>query len=104
MNPFLVFDLDLHASDEEVSSRYHELLNQYPPDQYPEHFAEIRTAYDALKDRRSRIKSWLFSFDRFGRALAPPEGMFLGNAMRPRLASADLAAALRAASSEAHHE
>ena len=100
MNPFLVFDLDLDATDDDVSSRYHLLLRRYPPDRHPELFAEIRSAYDALKDRRSRIKTWLFSFDRFGRALAQSEKMLLENAARPRATSVRLATTLR----EAHRE
>lgn len=104
MNPFLVFELDVDATDDDVSSRYHELLRRYPPDRNPELFAEIRTAYDVLKDRRGRIKTWLFSFDRFGRALAESEKMLLENAPRPRATAVDLAKTLRANHSEDHRE
>ncbi len=97
MYPFFVLDLDLDATDDDVERRYHELIQQYPPDRAPEEFAAIRCAYEALRDRRSRLKAWLFSFDSIGRALS--EGTMIQRSPRPsrRLSSDELAKLLKEA-------
>ena len=95
MNPFLVFDIDLDTTDEEVTTRYHELIKDFPPDRHPECFSEIRAAYEALKDRRSRLKTWLFGFDDLGRHLAQGLPELVGADERPRIDAAAVAAAMR---------
>lgn len=105
MYPFLVFDLGLDATDKEVADRYHELLKIHPPDRDPAAFAEIRAAYEALKDKRSRLKTWLFSFDRFGRNLTERRGRGLaGETKRPRAKAEELASVLRTSPIEDDHE
>lgn len=94
MYPFLIFDLDPDASDEQVEARYRELVVQSPPDRDPEGFAEVRKAYESLADHRRRLRSWLFHFDDHGRSLTSTA---LGAAGRPRrrLAADELAALVR---------
>ena len=95
MYPFFVLDIDRDATDEEVSSRYHVLVRSFPPDRSPEAFSAVRTAYEALRYRRSRLRAWLFSFDRFGRALVEAGPTQLEASPRPRTTAERLSAALR---------
>jgi DnaJ-class molecular chaperone len=104
MNPFLVFDLDLTATDDDLAARYRELVTRYPPDQHPELFAEVRAAYEALRGRRNRLKTWLFWFDRFGRALVESEKMLREDSLRTRVDSDSLGAVLRSLRAEGDHD
>jgi len=50
-----------HAADEvAVRARYLELVRQFPPDREPERFAEIREAYDRLRDPIVSLENRLF--------------------------------------------
>ena len=95
MNPFLVFDLDRDATDEEVEARYYELLREHPPDRNPEAFALVRGAFESLRNRRCRLRAWLFSFDQHGRALAQTGPRLFGSRSRERIDARDLAAVMR---------
>lgn len=86
--PFAVLDLPHDATDEEVAARYRELVHAFPPEQAPAEFQAIRAAYEALKDRRVRLRTRLTWFDRTGRALATHPR--LDRAPRPRLALDEL--------------
>ncbi len=59
-DPFAVLSLTPEASDEAIRQRYLELTKQFPPDHHPQKFAEIRKAYDLLKDQETRLRHWLF--------------------------------------------
>ncbi len=48
------------AGETEIRQRYLELVRQFPPDRAPERFAEIRAAYDALRDPTRRLEVRLF--------------------------------------------
>ena len=54
-----ILGLDETAGDPEIRNRYLELVKKFTPEQHPEWFIKITKAYEALKDRRSRIKSKL---------------------------------------------
>ncbi len=58
-DPHEVFGLSPSADEAEIRGRYLELVRQFPPDQAPERFAEIRAAYDALRDPMSRLHTRL---------------------------------------------
>lgn len=55
-----VFGLSPQASDEEIRNRYLQLVREFPPDRAPERFAEIRAAYDQLRDPLPRLERQLF--------------------------------------------
>lgn len=51
-----------HADDEAaVRARYLELVRQFPPDREPERFAEIREAYDLVRDPVVSMENRLFA-------------------------------------------
>ncbi len=49
------------ADDAQIRQRYLELVREFPPDRAPERFAEIRGAFDALKDPLAQLERHLFS-------------------------------------------
>ena len=51
------------AGDAEIRTRYLQLVREFPPDRAPEKFAEIRAAYDALRDPIAQLERVLFSLD-----------------------------------------
>jgi DnaJ-class molecular chaperone len=57
---FETLDLSEDADDTEVKAAYLQKTKLFPPDQAPDRFQEIRQAYDAIKDQRSRIHYQLF--------------------------------------------
>jgi curved DNA-binding protein CbpA len=59
---YLVLGLSYPTGDEEVRKAYLELVKRYPPERFPEEFNEVSTAYEALKDERSRIETELLGF------------------------------------------
>lgn len=58
--PWEVLGVAPGVDDAALRKRYLELVRQHPPDQCPAEFAEIRTAYDQLRDPVSRLKRELF--------------------------------------------
>lgn len=62
--PFDVLGLGPEASEEDVRRRYLELVRQFPPDRDPQRFAEIRLAYDQLRDPVARLQQRLFLLQR----------------------------------------
>ena len=57
MNPFLVLDVPLDASDADVRAAYQSLLRRFPPERRPEQFQIIQEAYLSLRTERERW-SW----------------------------------------------
>lgn len=49
-DPFLILGLPREANETEIRARYLELVKQFPPDQAPDKFREIRAAFEAAKD------------------------------------------------------
>ncbi len=60
-DPYEVLGLPPEAADTEIRNRYLELTREFPPDRAPERFAEIRAAFDELRDPLSRLERTLFS-------------------------------------------
>lgn len=54
MNPFLVLDVPLDASDADVRTAYQSLLRRFPPERQPEKFQIIQEAYQELRTERDR--------------------------------------------------
>jgi curved DNA-binding protein CbpA len=49
-SPLQTLGLPLDADPAQIRARYLELVKQYPPEQDPERFREIRQAYDAIEN------------------------------------------------------
>ncbi len=60
-NPYKVLGLDDGADEVQVRNRYLALVRQFPPEREPQKAAEIRAAYDALRDPIVRLERQLFS-------------------------------------------
>jgi DnaJ-class molecular chaperone len=59
-DPWKVLGLAAGASDETIRRRYLELVRAHPPERDPRRFAEVRSAYDALRDPASRLQRSIF--------------------------------------------
>src|SRR3712207_4941673 len=59
-DPYAVLDVPPDSDDEAIRRRYLQLVRQYPPEHHPERFAEIRQAYESLKDLDTRLRHRLF--------------------------------------------
>ncbi len=57
---YLTLGLLLDASDEDIRSSYLRLVKKHTPEKDPERFRQITEAYEALKDRRNRVKGKIF--------------------------------------------
>ena len=62
-DPYEVLGLPRFADEAETRRRYLELVRQFPPDRDPARFAEIRAAYEEVRDPDRRLESQLFSGD-----------------------------------------
>ena len=61
-NPYRVLGIDAAAApdDATIRSRYAELVRRSPPERDPATFQKLRAAYEALADRRARLRFLLF--------------------------------------------
>lgn len=50
-----------NADETEIRNRYLRLVREFPPDRAPEKFAEIRAAYDELRNPIAQLERRLFS-------------------------------------------
>jgi curved DNA-binding protein CbpA len=62
-DPFEVLGLAQGAGDDEIRQRYLQLVREFPPDRAPERFAEVRAAYDDLRDPIRRLDRQMFSLN-----------------------------------------
>lgn len=72
-DPYQVLGIDASAGTEAVRKRYLELVRQFTPERAPERFAEIRAAYETLRDPVTSLKLRLFdlrSSDTFDKLIA----------------------------------
>jgi len=60
MNPFLVLDVPVDATDEQVRAAYQNLLRRYPPEHRPREFQNIQEAYQAARTAAARQRWLLF--------------------------------------------
>jgi curved DNA-binding protein CbpA len=60
-DPFEVLGLAPDALDDQIRNRYLQLVREFPPDRAPQRFAEIRAAYDELRDPTRRLESQVLS-------------------------------------------
>jgi DnaJ-class molecular chaperone len=59
--PHEVLGLAVGASPEAIRARYLELIRRHTPEKDPSRFAEIRAAYDELRDPVRQIERMLFN-------------------------------------------
>jgi curved DNA-binding protein CbpA len=59
-DPYKVLNLPPDSDDETIRRRYLELVKRHPPGQDPERFAEVRQAYEMLRDLTTRVRHRLF--------------------------------------------
>jgi curved DNA-binding protein CbpA len=62
-DPYEVLGLPRDADEAETRRRYLELVRQFPPDRDPSRFAEVRAAYDQVRDPVRRLKTQLLDVD-----------------------------------------
>lgn len=60
--PYDILDVNELATDGEIKSAYLQKVRQYPPDHNHALFQEIHTAYQSIKDQKSRINYALFDY------------------------------------------
>jgi curved DNA-binding protein CbpA len=63
MSPRDVLGVALNATDEEIRAAYVRKIKEFPPDRCPEEFEQVRDAYNALRDPRTRMRQLLRSHD-----------------------------------------
>ena len=63
---YLTLGLSPTVSQEEIRKRYLKLIRAHPPSREPEHSQRIVSAYEALKDERSRVETAIFGMARYG--------------------------------------
>jgi curved DNA-binding protein CbpA len=59
-DPYMVLGLPADSDDAAIRRRYLDLVRQFTPEHHPEKFAAVRTAYECLRDRDSRLNYRLF--------------------------------------------
>ena len=59
-DPYEVLGLSPDSDDETIRRRYLQLVREFSPERHPERFAEIRRAYDSLKDLDTRLEHRVF--------------------------------------------
>ncbi len=61
LKSFIILDLPIDASDAQIRERYLKLVKEFTPEKAPDKFQNFTTAYEGIKDRRSRVKSKIFN-------------------------------------------
>jgi len=61
-DPYAVLGLMRGASAHEIKRAYFDLVRQYPPEEKPDAFKVIRTAYEKLRSAEARAETDLFLF------------------------------------------
>jgi DnaJ-class molecular chaperone len=61
IDPYEVLGVSADATEEQIRQRYLALVREFPPEQEPKRFAEIRAAYDQLRDPVVSLERRLFN-------------------------------------------
>ena len=59
-DPHEIMGVSPEADEATLRQRYLELVRQHPPEKCPQQFAEIREAYEQLRDPVTRLRKQLF--------------------------------------------
>ncbi len=65
LTPYLILNVPPEASDEDIRLQYLALVRKYTPERAPKRFQQITTAYEAVKDVRSRVKTSIFGVTQY---------------------------------------
>ncbi len=60
VDPYAVLGVPRQADEATIKRAYFHLVRQFPPEQAPEKFQEIRAAYDRIKSAEARLQTDLF--------------------------------------------
>lgn len=80
LDPRRVLGVGEDATDEQIRAAYLRKLKEFPPDRSPVEFAQVRDAYELLRDRRQRFRHFLFSVD----PLAPSDTLLESDSRKRR--------------------
>ncbi len=58
--PFEILEIPADSDDEAVRKAYLKMVQQAPPEHYPELFQRIRSAYECIKTEKDRLGYTLF--------------------------------------------
>ena len=61
IDPYEVLGVSSDATEEQIRQRYLALVREFPPEQEPKRFAEVRAAYDQLRDPVASMERRLFN-------------------------------------------
>ncbi len=61
IDPYEVLGVSADATEEQIRQRYLALVREFPPEQEPKRFAEVRAAYDQLRDPVASMERRLFN-------------------------------------------
>ena len=91
---YLTLGIEENATDAQIRNRYLELIKIHTPERDPQRFQDITQAYEAIKDRRARVYTRIFS----GRDTGDVEAalLYLARAGKPKPKRAGLQELLRA--------
>jgi curved DNA-binding protein CbpA len=59
-NSFETLGLPINSDEAQIRNRYLQLVREFPPDRAPERFAEIRAAFDDLRDPTAQLERRIF--------------------------------------------
>ena len=62
-NPFELLAVSPEATDEMIKKAYLGKVKEYPPDQAPEQFQAIRSAYELIQTHKDRLAYSLFHIE-----------------------------------------
>lgn len=62
-NPFELLAVSPEATDEIIKKAYLNKVKEYPPDQTPEQFQVIRSAYELIQTHKARLAYSLFHLE-----------------------------------------
>jgi len=60
IDPYLLLNVSENTTDKEVKQAYHSMIQNYPPEHYPELFNVIRKAYETIATEHQRLKLKVF--------------------------------------------
>jgi len=59
-DPYLILGVDRQSNDAVIRQRYLTLVREFPPEQHPARFAEIRAAFERIQTIDARVRTIIF--------------------------------------------
>lgn len=60
--PYDILDVTPYATDSEIKQAYLQKVKLYPPEREHEKFQQLHAAFEAIKDKKSRVSYELFNY------------------------------------------